>query len=1105
MQSSVHIRNTRKRHLFLLCKQWIVHASNRIFPSVQWNKLMAFHFHLTFSVRNEQSNEMSFQRSYSRVYYGSDEMKLPLVIAVAAAPNAYYHHPPIRSHQNMSNIAEESMSFERHARPGSLRSHDSGFNDNDQSPNTSSSSSQLLAGNASPVNDRQTSNQNNNNAERSPSICSEATKTPPTVIRKKLSTLLISPSVRRISFSAPNSPDANKSNRMNDSFQSLNSVSSKSEKNSSTNSSSPLNESRSGSKSLRRSKVISPHNNSSYRRRHLLSCVSRVSDSVGDVYTLAAESSLLVAGQRKKMERNELHHSYESLSGLSRFVQQMKIESNYNNETVVFACGDDGVASVEEKSKSPREKLPLPSYDELYPPNSSSTPKMAKSKNIETVNHSHCSTTVIKSSSKDDKANNVLHDSDWNLSLSATMNWETCTYIEYTNPQLNGHASSVQFWLDEIRSTYAHEILSTLQTKSVLSEAARTFSMNPAIASKLINQIQIKAIEIETSFEKIERIFELHTKRLKRYERASEDDIEIASNNFKEIVSKQMKQMTTNVCQFMRKLNSKIIFKSYSAVGSGKRELKHFEKNVKMVIEMCQDLRVACDTKIDDIEVNCLLKDLLSLKQSILKTIRKVFRRLVSVIASSIESTGQELLLRAYMNMIATLPAEGVYNSTERFSSLNDAFLSCGIIRIHLLICIDSAKMSIRALALRALATICASSEMIQHFMEIGGLDVVTDIITDDKRNNLTYEPELREAVSVLTQVTAPWHHNTNCTNIIDLLKLSVDNLVTRLTSVLATTECTQTLMLCIACLNNLSRKSTLTFYSLMANQTIHRIVQACDKHQQCPANFDFNASVIFLYVSWRYLPVALPLSHCPSNSNSYFDSQQSIHTQFHNLIFSSMKQEQITGMLFNMAGNKKCHQHLVHKEIIYFLTFIFQTQFHVKYTNWTESDALKKTVKNILHIFARLIHHSAMGHDLLENNVIPIFSRVEQHFDVDRTYAKDLMYINKKLNNSFGRSSLKQIMNNYMYCDANNNDSSVCNTISITTEHSERNADAAIQSNEKRQLSACNVTGSTVLESYVWVDEKPGHSRPSCEHIQVFVNFLILVELKWNREAINI
>lgn len=801
---------------------------------------------------------MSFQRSYSRVFYGSDEMRIPT--AVTAAPNAYYHqHPSLRLHHNMSNIAEESMRFER-ARPGSLRSHDSGFNDSDQSPNTSSSSTQLLASNASPespISDRLTPKQNNKNAERSPSICSEA-QTPPTVIRKKLSTLLISPNVRRISFSAPNSPDVNKSSRLSDSFQSMKSVSSKSKENSSSSSSSPLNKNRSGSKSLRRSKVISPHNNSSYRRRRLLNCVSRVSDSVGDAYTLASESTAMVEDKAKTMERSELHHSYESLNGLSRIVQQMKNESDYNNETVVFGCGDDAVAQTDVNSKSPRAKLPLPSYDELYPPNGSSTPKIARSRNVRIDLHSP--TTAIEINCGDENNNkpdqfrerpqNNFHDSDWNLSLSATMNWETCTYIEYTNPQLNGHASSVHFWLDEIRSTIAHEILSTLQTKSVLFEAARSFSMNPAIASILINQIQIKAIEIETSFEKIERVFESHTKRLKRYQQASEDDIEIASNNFKEIVSKQMKQLSTHVCQFMRKLNSKIIFKSSNAVRSGSRELQHFEQNVKTVIEMCQDLRVACDTKIDDIEVNCLLKDLLSLKQSILKSIRKVFRRLVSVIASSIECTGHDLLLRAYINTITTLPAEGVYNSSERFSSLNDAFLSCGIIRILLLICIDSANLSIRALSLRALATICASSEMIQNFMEIGGLDVVTDIITDDKRANPTYEPELREAVSVLTQVTAPWHHHTNCTNIDDLLKLSIDNLITRLTSLLATTECTQTLMLCIACLNNLSRKTTLTFYSLMANQTIHCIVQACDKHQRCSSNSEFTASIIFLYVS---------------------------------------------------------------------------------------------------------------------------------------------------------------------------------------------------------------------------------------------------------------
>lgn len=161
------------------------------------------------------------------------------------------------------------------------------------------------------------------------------------------------------------------------------------------------------------------------------------------------------------------------------------------------------------------------------------------------------------------------------------------------------------------------------------------------------------------------------------------------------------------------------------------------------------------------------------------------------------------------------------------------------------------------------------------------------------------------------------------------------------------------------------------------------------------------------------------------------------------------------------MAGNKKCHHHLVHKEIIYFLTFIFQTQFHVKYPNWTESAALKKTVKNILHIFARLIHHSALGHDLLEHNVIPIFSRVEQNCDVDSTYAKDMMYINKKLNNSFGRSPFKQSTSNDILCDSNNNNS-------ICKDHSRQSGETSIESNEKRRLSACNVTGSTVLESYV-------------------------------------
>lgn len=139
--------------------------------------------------------------------------------------------------------------------------------------------------------------------------------------------------------------------------------------------------------------------------------------------------------------------------------------------------------------------------------------------------------------------------------------------------------------------------------------------------------------------------------------------------------------------------------------------------------------------------------------------------------------------------------------------------------------------------------------------------------------------------------------------------------------------------------------------------------------------------------------------------------------------------------MLFNMAGNKKCHQHLAHREIIYFITFVFQTQFHMKYATVSEQQALKRTIKNILHIFARLIHHSAVGQEILEQNVVPIFSRVEQNLTTDSVYAKDLQYINKKLNKSISGGN---------------------------------NTSVSLSPRSSYRLSVSNMTGSSLLESYV-------------------------------------
>lgn len=105
--------------------------------------------------------------------------------------------------------------------------------------------------------------------------------------------------------------------------------------------------------------------------------------------------------------------------------------------------------------------------------------------------------------------------------------------------------------------------------------------------------------------------------------------------------------------------------------------------------------------------------------------------------------------------------------------------------------------------------------------------------------------------------------------------------------------------------------------------------------------------------------------------------------------------------MLLNMATNKKCHNHLGNKSIINFITSIFQLKFYEKYKYRAENDACKTTIKNILHIFSRLIHESIVSPDILESDVLPVLTRVETNLTPDCYYSKDLSFINRKLNES--------------------------------------------------------------------------------------------------------
>lgn len=163
-------------------------------------------------------------------------------------------------------------------------------------------------------------------------------------------------------------------------------------------------------------------------------------------------------------------------------------------------------------------------------------------------------------------------------------------------------------------------------------------------------------------------------------------------------------------------------------------------------------------------------------------------------------------------------------------------------------------------------------------------------------------------------------------------------------------------------------------------------------------------------------------------------------------LLHFLLTQEQITNMLFNMSGNKKCHQNLAQAETIDFITGIFQTQFHCKYETQPEQMALKKTIKNILHLFARLIYHSALANEVLEHNAIPIFTRVEEDLKFESAYARDLQYINKKLSQIDEHSKVAALLPS-----------------------TSLSSSSSVSLRAQNRLSMCSDT--TVLVSYVWIE----------------------------------
>lgn len=757
------------------------------------------------------SNKSNFRRAQSKVWWGNN------------SDHNQYGFLSLQqiTKSNKSNVSPDittSWSYRRGS-PGSLKSQDSGFSDSDNSPpanhHGSKNSSQQSSSNdcnhsltISPdkLTPKKTVNHQINTEifQRSPSICSERS-TPPTVIRKKLNVDFASTS-RRISFSAPSSPvyervgspdllqqidSLNYSSTspvsLNNSRQALSDMKNKCDKN----------------RSIKRGTTIT---RSAGVNRRLLKCASQFSiGSASDVYQLSSSGNSNESIQSNVNVESDVEASIMMQKAIPQTPKSILKASpkKYNNETVVFGCGVDDSRSAYDLNHGIQQIEPaLPTYSALFP-TSTSTPK-GKEQAISRI------------------FERLRESSPEFIDLSATMNWETCTYIEYTNPLLNGHASSVQYWLDEIRSTYCHEVLSTLQTKSITQVIKKSAAVNSVTAGKIIRSLQTKAENLQRDFECIEQLL------------TGNLTLDVVT-----IVSSLVTKLNENIIDFVSRLRSKNIF------GSTDDTYDRFEDNISCITEMTLDMQAVVDNRSEDVDFNLLFEDLQVLKRYLLITIRLVFAKLIKIILNRIETTKCDLILRSNVSTISIL------SNTEfkNFASLNDAFIDSDAVRLLLALCLESKLSTVRTLALRALATICSTNEAIRQFQQVGGTEILTEILTDDMNAN-RLEPEFREALSLLAQITAPWHGKTHS---ITGLKANVEKLVERISDIVTETTCCQTLLLCAACLNNLSRMETTSIYSLMSHGTVLKLRHACQARGP--------GASIFLFVSCLSIS-RLHLSH---------------------------------------------------------------------------------------------------------------------------------------------------------------------------------------------------------------------------------------------------
>ncbi|XP_072945530.1 uncharacterized protein insc [Epargyreus clarus] len=342
----------------------------------------------------------------------------------------------------------------------------------------------------------------------------------------------------------------------------------------------------------------------------------------------------------------------------------------------------------------------------------------------------------------------------------------------------------VQHWLCDLVSSCENECMTTLQSKPLGAEMKALVSASSATITGNIKKVQTHGQIIVHQYSDVLRQLETNN--------TSEEQICLLIANINEFVLAHSITLNTK------------------PPGETPERWDKIKKSLQMYLQKLIDIGEDVKLELNEShpEWNLVEKHLDTLIGIFLETTKAVLVQQMKTLVSIIEEPPSDMILKSTLTSIGHLAmlSENTESSlhekcTKIIKSITELpFVDCGVPRALLTAIIESNKSSIKALSLRALATVCVTGEAVKQFEEGGGIEILSDILSD--RSNP--EPQMREAITVLTQITAPWLRGHY-----DLTQLHqyLDTIVENITGLLCRTECCQLLLLCTACLVNLVRE----------------------------------------------------------------------------------------------------------------------------------------------------------------------------------------------------------------------------------------------------------------------------------------------------------